>query len=111
MVVGRTDAQVDAAVARFGGAARGGGADLGTAEGHATLVAAEPRADIVVSNLGIFQPTDFFDADDALWDRHWQVNVMAGVRLVRAYLPGMAAKGWAASCCWGRSPPSTSRSR
>ena len=63
-------------------------------KGHTTLVAAEPEADIVVSNLGIFQPADFFDADDALWDRHWQVNVMAGVRLARAYLPGMEAKGW-----------------
>jgi len=94
VVNGRTDAKVGAAVTRLGGSARGVAADLGTAEGHATLVAAEPEADIVVSNLGIFQPADFFDADDAVWDRHWQVNVMAGVRLARAYLPGMEAKGW-----------------
>lgn len=94
VVNGRTNAKVDAAVTRLGGAARGVAADLGATEGHATLVAAEPEADIVVSNLGIFQPADFFDADDAVWDRHWQVNVMAGVRLARAYLPGMEAKGW-----------------
>jgi len=94
VVNGRTDAKVDAAVTRLGGSARGISADLGTTEGHATLVAAEPEADIVVSNLGIFQPADFFDTDDAVWDRHWQVNVMAGVRLARAYLPGMEAKGW-----------------
>jgi len=94
VVNGRTDAKVDAAVTRLGGSARGVTADLGTIEGHATLVAAEPEADIVVSNLGIFQPADFFDTDDTVWDRHWQVNVMAGVRLARAYLPGMAAKGW-----------------
>ena len=110
---GRTDAKVDAAVTRLGGAARG--------------VAAEPGADIVVSNLGTFQPADFFDTDDAVWDRHWQVpalagpgtgrsrhwqvNVMAGIRLARTYLPGMEAKGWGRSCCWGRSPPSTSRPR
>jgi len=36
---------------------------------------AEPEPDIVVSNLGIFQPLDFFETDDAIWDRHWQVNV------------------------------------
>lgn len=94
VINGRTDAKVDAAVARLGGHTRGVAADLGTSDGHAALVAAEPKADIVVSNLGIFRPTDFFDTDDAAWDRHWQVNVMAGVRLARSYLPGMAAQGW-----------------
>ena len=91
---GRTREKGDAAVARIGGSARGVAADLGTSEGHAALVAAEPEADIVVSNLGIFQPSDFFETDDATWDRHWQVNVMAGVRLARIYLPGMEARGW-----------------
>lgn len=94
VVNGRTAAKVDAAVARLGGGGRGVAADLGTIKGHAALIAAEPQADIVVSNLGIYQPADFFDTDDATWDRHWQVNVMAGVRLARAYLPGMEAKGW-----------------
>ncbi len=94
IVNGRTPERVAAAVAKLGGKARGLAADLSTAEGCARLVAAEPSADILVSNLGIFQPADFFDTDDATWDRHWQVNVMAGVRLARAYLPGMEAKGW-----------------
>lgn len=94
VVNGRTSDKVDAAVERIGGSARGVAADLGTIEGHDALVAAEPEADIVVSNLGIFQPADFFDTDDATWERHWQINVMPGVRLARAYLPGMEAKGW-----------------
>ncbi|MBB3695205.1 SDR family NAD(P)-dependent oxidoreductase [Sphingomonas sp. BK580] len=94
VINGRTQAKVDAAVARIGGSARGVAADLGDLDGHDRLVAAEPRADIVVSNLGVFEPVDFFAADDAIWDRHWQVNVMAGVRLARAYLPGMEANGW-----------------
>ncbi|USI74704.1 SDR family NAD(P)-dependent oxidoreductase [Sphingomonas morindae] len=94
VINGRTSAKVDAAVARLGGSARGVASDLGSADGHDSLVAAVPRADIVVSNLGIFQPADFFDTDDATWDRHWQVNVMAAVRLARAYLPGMEANGW-----------------
>ncbi len=94
VVNGRTDAKVNAAVVRLGGHARGVAADLGTSDGHAVLFAAEPMADIVVSNLGIFQPMDFFDTDDAEWGRHWEVNVMAGVRLARSYLPGMEAKGW-----------------
>ncbi len=94
IINGRTGSKVEAAVARIGGSARGVAADLGTVAGHDQLTKAEPQADIVVSNLGIFQPVDFFDTDDAIWDRHWQVNVMAGVRLARAYLPGMQAKGW-----------------
>jgi NAD(P)-dependent dehydrogenase (short-subunit alcohol dehydrogenase family) len=69
-------------------------ADVSTAEGCADLVAAVPAADILVNNAGIFQPIDFFDATDEVWDRHWQVNVMSGVRLSRAYLPGMAKAGW-----------------
>ena len=94
VVNGRTQAKVDAAVARIGGATRGVVADLGDAAGHDALLAAEPEADIVVSNLGIFQPADFFATDDATWDRHWQINVMAGVRLARSYLPGMEKAGW-----------------
>jgi NAD(P)-dependent dehydrogenase (short-subunit alcohol dehydrogenase family) len=94
VINGRSQANLDLAVAKLGGRARGVAADLGTAEGHAALVAAEPSAEIVVSNLGVFEPIDFFEADDATWDRHWQINVMAGVRLARAYLPRMEAAGW-----------------
>lgn len=94
VINGRTEAKVEAAVAKLGGDARGAAVDLSTAEGVAALVRAEPNFDIVVSNLGIFEPVDFFEADDAVWERHWQVNVMAGVRVARAYLPGMAERGW-----------------
>jgi len=94
IVNGRSQQKVDAAVARIGGVARGVAADLADAAGAEALFAALPEADIVVSNAGIFQPSDFFETDDATWDRHWHVNVMAGVRLARHYLPGMEAKGW-----------------
>lgn len=94
VINGRTQAKVDAALARLGGAARGRAIDLGTPEGARELIAAEPSFDIVVNNLGIFQPSDFFDTTDDVWERHWQVNVMSGVRLARAYLPDMAKRGW-----------------
>lgn len=94
VVNGRTQEKVDRAVERIGGGARGVAADLADAAGAEALFAAVPVADIVVSNAGIFQPADFFATDDATWDRHWQVNVMAGVRLARHYLPGMQAGGW-----------------
>jgi NAD(P)-dependent dehydrogenase (short-subunit alcohol dehydrogenase family) len=96
---GRTQGAVDAAVARIGevdprAEVRGVAADLGTAEGCAALVAAEPTADILVNNVGIFGPQDFFEVTDETWERFWQVNVMSGVRLSRAYAPQMIARGW-----------------
>lgn len=94
VINGRMAANVEEALARLSGSARGRAVDLATAEGAKDLVALEPAFDIVVNNLGIFQPQDFFETDDAIWERHWQINVMTGVRLARAYLPGMAARGW-----------------
>ena len=94
VVNGRSQDKVDAAVAKLGSGARGVAADLGSLEGCESLVSAAPRCDILVSNAGLFAPADFFDTPDSEWDRHWQVNVMAGVRLARAYLPAMREAGW-----------------
>jgi NAD(P)-dependent dehydrogenase (short-subunit alcohol dehydrogenase family) len=96
---GRTPDKVDAAAAKLRAEAEGAevraiAADVATAEGCAAIVAQAPAVDILVNNAGIFQPADFFDTPDEVWDRHWQVNVMAGVRLARAFLPGMEQAGW-----------------
>ncbi|QWW70562.1 SDR family NAD(P)-dependent oxidoreductase [Rhizobium sp. WYJ-E13] len=69
-------------------------ADLATAEGCSALVAKLAHVDILINNAGIFQPSDFFDTSDEVWDRHWQVNVMSAIRLSRAYLPGMEKANW-----------------
>ncbi len=95
VVNGRGADKVAAAVDRLGGdRVRGVAADLATAEGCAALVEAAPDVDVLVHNAGIFEPTDFFEATDEQWDRHWQLNVMAGVRLSRVYAKKMVAKGW-----------------
>ena len=60
----------------------------------AALVAAEPAADILINNVGIFGPQDFFEIPDSEWTRFFEVNVMSGVRLSRAYLPGMLERNW-----------------
>jgi len=71
-------------------------ADLGSAAGVQKLIdALSGRAiDILVNNAGIFEPQDFFDTDDDIWQRHWQTNVLSGVSLSRALLPVMVARGW-----------------
>ncbi|HEX9448737.1 MAG TPA: SDR family oxidoreductase, partial [Dongiaceae bacterium] len=69
-------------------------ADLGTAAGCDILLKAEPVADILVNNVGIYGPQDFFEIPDSEWTRFFEVNVMSGVRLSRAYASGMVEKKW-----------------
>ena len=99
VINGRTPAAVESALAELksalpGASVRGVAADQGTAEGVAALLAAVPQADILVNNVGIYGPQDFFDLPDDQWQRFFDVNVMSGVRAARAYLQGMAARGW-----------------
>jgi NAD(P)-dependent dehydrogenase (short-subunit alcohol dehydrogenase family) len=99
IVNGRTKAKVDAAVAALksevsGGNVRGVAADVSTAEGCAALVKAESAVDILINNAGIFEPKPFLDIPDADWTRFFETNVMSGVRLSRAYLPGMLERNW-----------------
>jgi NAD(P)-dependent dehydrogenase (short-subunit alcohol dehydrogenase family) len=98
-VNGRTQAAVDRAIAALTGAVpganiRGVAADLATAEGCAAVINAVPHVDILVNNVGIFAMQDFFDIPDEEWERFFDVNVMSGVRLSRAYLKAMMARGW-----------------
>jgi NAD(P)-dependent dehydrogenase (short-subunit alcohol dehydrogenase family) len=69
-------------------------ADLSTAEGVDELVRRFPAVDILVNNLGIFEPKAFEAITDEDWLRFFEVNVMSGVRLTRHYLPGMRARDW-----------------
>lgn len=69
-------------------------ADLSTSDGAAAFIAQVPQADIVVNNLGIFEPKPFLDIPDADWSRFFETNVMSGVRLSRHYLPAMLSADW-----------------
>jgi NAD(P)-dependent dehydrogenase (short-subunit alcohol dehydrogenase family) len=99
VINGRQQVAVDKAVAEVqntvpGATVRGVAADLGMAQGCAALIKAEPDVDILINNVGIFGPQDFFDIPDSEWTRFFEVNVMSGVRLSRAYLPGMLRRDW-----------------
>ncbi len=96
---GRSQAKLDAAVAKLAeavvGAKVGGiAADVSTAAGCKALVAALPEADVLINNAGIFEPKDFFEIPDEDWARFFEVNVMSGVRLSRAYMQGMLKRNW-----------------
>lgn len=101
IINGRSPARVEEAAARLrqlptirSPEVRGVAADLGTAEGCAALIAQVPEVDILVNNVGIFEPKPFEEIPDADWWRFFEVNVMSGVRLTRHYLPGMKARDW-----------------
>jgi len=68
--------------------------DLSTAAATETLLQRFPLVDILVNNLGIFEPKPFEDIPDEDWRRFFEVNVLSGVRLSRAYLPGMKQRNW-----------------
>jgi NAD(P)-dependent dehydrogenase (short-subunit alcohol dehydrogenase family) len=96
---GRGEGRVDAALARLKQALpkaklRGIAGDVGTVEGCNDLVTALPEVDILVNNAGIYGAQDFFDISDEEWSRYFEINVMSGVRMSRAYMQGMLKRNW-----------------
>jgi NAD(P)-dependent dehydrogenase (short-subunit alcohol dehydrogenase family) len=99
IVNGRARGRVDASIERIrshNAAAKveGIAADLGGAAGTEEVVRRFPDVDVLVNNLGIFEPKPFQQISDADWLRFFDLNVMSGVRLSRAYLPRMKKRNW-----------------
>jgi NAD(P)-dependent dehydrogenase (short-subunit alcohol dehydrogenase family) len=98
-VNGRTQERVDAAVAAIRLHADtikidGIVADFSSSTGAEAVIAKLPAVDVLVNNVGIFEPKPFAEISDADWYRFFEVNVMSGVRLARHYLAGMLEKNW-----------------
>ena len=94
-----TEKSVDAALKSIqqrvpGADLRGVAADLGTSAGVERFLQQIQEADVLVNNLGIFEVKPFAEISDADWLRFFEVNVLSGVRLARAYLPAMLKKNW-----------------
>jgi NAD(P)-dependent dehydrogenase (short-subunit alcohol dehydrogenase family) len=94
VVNGRTQAAVTEAASKIGHGAMGFAGDLSNAAQAAELVRKFPDVDILVNNLGIFEPKPFEEIPDEDWRRFFDVNVLSGVRLARAFLPGMKRRDW-----------------
>lgn len=99
IINGRTQAAVDDAFDRIRAMTPqanldGFAGDLSEPAPTAELVKRFPAVDILVNNLGIFERKAFEEIDDAEWQRFFDINVMSGVRLSRAYLPGMKQRNW-----------------
>ena len=99
IVNGRSEESVDGAFAKIRqtvpNAKLGSFAgDLADAAVVDTMAKRFPAVDILVNNLGIFEPKPFEEIPDADWIRFFEVNVLSGVRLSRAYLPRMKQRNW-----------------
>ena len=96
---GRTQARVDAALQALrrdvrGAEVNGFAGDLATKAGCDALIAHLPDVDVLVNNMGIFEPKAFADIPDEDWMRFFEVNVLSGIRLARHYVGGMASRKW-----------------
>ena len=98
VVNGRTDAAVDAVVAELrkdtGADVAGFAGDLIAAAEAERLAVTYPDIEILVNNLGIFEPTPFEEIPDVDWVRFFEANVLSGIRLARLYLPSMRRRNW-----------------
>ncbi len=98
-VNGRTAERVNAAVEQIKqetGNANVSGivADLSKADDVAALVKQVPQVDILINNVAIFEAKAFADIPDEDWFKFFDVNVMSGIRLSRAYFDGMLQRNW-----------------
>jgi NAD(P)-dependent dehydrogenase (short-subunit alcohol dehydrogenase family) len=99
VINGRASGRVEEAVKSIrglggSGTVSGVAADLSNSDGVAQLVSQVPDVDILINNMGIFEPKPFEEIPDADWFRFFETNVMSGVRLTRHYLPGMKRRNW-----------------
>ncbi len=98
VINGRSEASVAEAAAKIkratGGQVYGFAGDLGTAGAAEEVVRLYPDIEILVNNLGIFEPKPFEQIPDADWIRFFEVNVLSGVRLARLCLPAMRRANW-----------------
>jgi NAD(P)-dependent dehydrogenase (short-subunit alcohol dehydrogenase family) len=99
IINGRSEKSVNIALAKIRRAVKkakleGFAGDLSDAPTVEQLVKQFPAVDILVNNLGIFEPKPFEQIPDGDWRRFFEVNVLSGVRLSRAYLSKMKKKNW-----------------
>jgi NAD(P)-dependent dehydrogenase (short-subunit alcohol dehydrogenase family) len=99
IVNGRTQARVDSALALLrrnvpNAQVEGVAADVSGAAGCARVIDAYPDLDVLVNNMGIFEPKPFEEIPDADWLRFFEANVMSGIRLARHYVRGMRTRDW-----------------
>jgi NAD(P)-dependent dehydrogenase (short-subunit alcohol dehydrogenase family) len=99
IVNGRTDDRVAEAIEKIqrvqkDARLRAFAGDLSTADDVDEVVARYPEIDVLVNNLGMYEPKPFEKITDDDWRKIIETNFFSGVRLCRAYLPLMLNHNW-----------------
>lgn len=98
IINGRSKDSVDKAITQLNAVSaveiNGFAGDLAKAEIAERLAHEYPDVEILVNNMGIFEPEAFENISDEDWRRFFEVNVLSGVRLSRLYLPAMRQRNW-----------------
>ena len=99
IVNGRTEARVSEAIASIRQSHPSANlepfvADLANAEAAIDVTRRFPSVEILVNNLGVYEPKPFEQISDDDWRAIIETNFMSGVRLSRHYLPKMKAANW-----------------
>jgi NAD(P)-dependent dehydrogenase (short-subunit alcohol dehydrogenase family) len=98
LLVGRDESRLERAAAACGGTAQTLALDLAEAEAGERIVAAcmerFGRLDVVVNGAGMTAVTTIDELSDEDWQAHWDLHVMAPMRLMRAAVPEMVRAGW-----------------
>src|SRR5207247_4017081 len=99
VITGRTKERVDEAIENVRREIRdvkisGIAADLATPDGASRCIQAVPTIDVLVNNVGVYEPKPFEQITDDDWHTIIEVNFMSGLRLSRHYLSRMKAANW-----------------
>ncbi|MEO7982973.1 MAG: SDR family oxidoreductase [Bacteroidota bacterium] len=99
IINGRTTLKVEEAVALLKkkfpeSSIQGFAADLSVGEQVEDLLKQLPAVEILINNAGMFQLKPFFELTDPDWQQIFEINVLGGIRLTRALMPGMLKKNW-----------------
>lgn len=99
IINGRTQESVNKAVTSLKaevneGKVSGISADFSNVESVNKLIEELGKVDVLINNVGIYEPSDFVETSDADWYRFFDVNVMSGIRLARAVFPAMLKQDW-----------------
>jgi NAD(P)-dependent dehydrogenase (short-subunit alcohol dehydrogenase family) len=99
IINGRTDDRVAEAIQHIhakhpGAKLKAFAGDLSQVENVQEVDARFQRLDVLVNNLGMYEPKPFKDITDADWQKIIEINFFSGVRLSRTFLPGMLNRNW-----------------
>ena len=74
---------------------RGEGVDITAPDAAERILGlSDGRVDILVNNAGTSAARSIDDLTDEEWQAQWELNVMGPMRLMRAFAPLMAERGW-----------------